>query len=53
MADFLLSSFSLMALIIMITAIVFILSIRRISDEADYKKWILFYFYGLLLFGVL
>jgi signal transduction histidine kinase len=49
MANFYLSSFSLMALIIMITAIVFILSIRRISDEADYKKWILFYFYGLLI----
>ena len=47
MATFLLSSFSLMALIIIITAVIFILSISRISDDADYKKWLLYYFLGL------
>jgi signal transduction histidine kinase len=36
-----------MALIIIITAVIFILSISRISDDADYKKWLLYYFLGL------
>ena len=49
MGNFVLSSFSLMSLIIVITAIFFILSIRRISGEADYKKWIIYYFLGLLI----
>lgn len=49
MNGFLLSSFSLMALIIMITAALFFIALWRTREEADYKKWMLFYFSGLLV----
>ena len=49
MYSFLLSSFSLMALIIMLTASLFLVSLFRISNKADYKKWLILYFSGLLI----
>ena len=49
MGYFLLSSFSLMALIIMLTAALFIVSLQRIPEKADYKKWLIIYYTGLLL----
>lgn len=49
MSDFLLSSFSLMALIIMLTAALFLVSLKRIPEKADYQKWMIIYFAGLLL----
>lgn len=49
MNGFLLSSFSLMALIILITAMLFLIALWRTREEADYKKWMLFYFSGLLV----
>jgi len=49
MGDFLLSSFSLMALIIMLTGALFAISIKKSTENADYKSWLLFYFVGLLL----
>jgi signal transduction histidine kinase len=49
MGDFLLSSFSLMALIIMLTGALFAVSLKTSTENADYKNWLLFYFVGLLL----
>jgi len=49
MGNFLLSSFSLMALIIMLTAGLFVVSLKRSPEKADYKKWIIIYYSGLLL----
>jgi signal transduction histidine kinase len=49
MNSFLLSSFSLMALIIMLTALLFFIALLRNKDDSDYKKWMLFYFAGLLI----
>ncbi len=49
MGNFLLSSFSLMALIIMLTAGLFVISLKRSPEKADYKKWIIIYYSGLLL----
>ena len=49
MGYFLLSTFSLMALIIMLTAAFFIVSLNRTPGKADYKKWLIIYYTGLLL----
>jgi signal transduction histidine kinase len=49
MGYFLLSSFSLMALIIMLTAALFVFSLKRSAGKADYKKWLFVYYIGLLL----
>jgi hypothetical protein len=49
MGGFLLSSFSLMALIIMLTGALFAFSLKRSLEKADYKKWLLIYYVGLLL----
>ena len=49
MSYFLLSSLSLMALIIMLTASLFIISLLRMSGKADYKKWLLIYFVSLFI----
>jgi signal transduction histidine kinase len=49
MTDFLLSSFSLMGLIVILTACVFLISLYQIPHESGYKKWLKLYFLGLLL----
>ena len=38
-----------MALIIMLTAGLFVVSLKRSPEKADYKKWIIIYYIGLLL----
>ena len=47
MNSFLLSSFSLMALIIMMTAALFAYSLLFQSKSANYKKWLIIYFISL------
>lgn len=49
MKYFLLSSFSLMSLIIIVTALVYLFAIKKISFVSHYKKWLQVYFTGLLL----
>ena len=49
MSYFTLSSFSIMALIIMLTSIIFIISLWNVSEKADYKKWLLLYLFGLFI----
>ena len=48
MENFLLSSFSLMALIILLTALVFFVALIRSPYRAEYKRWMMIYFIGLL-----
>ncbi len=48
MENFLLSSFSLMALIILLTALVFFVALIRSPYRAGYKRWMMIYFIGLL-----
>ncbi|MBK8425667.1 MAG: hypothetical protein IPL27_06635 [Lewinellaceae bacterium] len=48
MENFLLSSFSLMALIILLTALVFFVALIRSPHRAGYKRWMMIYFIGLL-----
>ncbi len=38
-----------MALIIMLTSIIFIISLWNVSEKADYKKWLILYLFGLLI----
>jgi signal transduction histidine kinase len=49
MNNFLLSTFSLMALIIIVTAILFIFSLKYFAGKADYKQWLFLYFISLLV----
>ncbi len=49
MQSFLLSSFSLMALIIIIVALLFFIVIKQSPHQAVYKEWLLIYFLGLMI----
>jgi signal transduction histidine kinase len=49
MKNFMLSSFALMALVIILTALIFFIVLKRSPYNAAYKRWMLIYFSGLLL----
>ena len=53
MSYFLLSSFSLMSLIIILTAGLFTVVLIRLPEKADYKRWLIIYFMGLLLWHLM
>ena len=48
MSFFLLSSFSLMALVMMMTAALFVIGLWRARDTSDYKRWLIFNLLALL-----